>query len=194
LETTLSSTSALSNYFKKLGIFILILMIAPIIASVYGVIHDQVTYTISPEYYTKFKFGQFGLETYWFGGIRNTVAITGIMATWWVGLMIGFVQGLVGMIHKTPGQMLNRVFKAFLLTILITFITGCFGYLFAVLSSPGNPSWWFPDNLEDKEAFITVGYIHNSGYMGGLLGMIGGIILQVRMKGKIVDSSGKHNR
>lgn len=46
---------------KKFLILILIILIAPIIGGLYGILHDQLTYTISPEYYTKFKFYQFGL-------------------------------------------------------------------------------------------------------------------------------------
>jgi hypothetical protein len=46
---------------KKFVAFPLILIIAPLVAGLYGIFHDQLTYTISPEYYTKFKFIQFGL-------------------------------------------------------------------------------------------------------------------------------------
>ena len=41
---------------QKLAVLILILIIAPIMAAVYGAIHDQLSFTISPEYFTKFKF------------------------------------------------------------------------------------------------------------------------------------------
>ena len=30
-----------------------------LIAGAYGILHDQITYTISPEYFTKLKFEQF---------------------------------------------------------------------------------------------------------------------------------------
>lgn len=45
----------------KLLSFLLIIFVSPFIAGLYGVLHDQLTYTIAPEYYTKFKFYQFGL-------------------------------------------------------------------------------------------------------------------------------------
>jgi hypothetical protein len=182
LETTLRSTTSLYTPLKKLGIFVLILIISAGMAAVYGVIHDQITYTISSEYYTKFKFEQFGLDTHRFGGIRNTVAITGIIATWWVGLVIGFVQGTVGLMHRSPGEMFHRIFKALLCTILITFCTGLSGFIFSFFSD--NPDWWFPEDLQDKRAYITVGFIHNYGYVGVLLGLIGGVILQFRLKKK----------
>ena len=54
---------------RKLATFFIIVLAAIVIASLYGVGHDQVTYTISPEYYTKFKFIQFNLAD---SGERST--------------------------------------------------------------------------------------------------------------------------
>ena len=47
---------------KKLGIFIISIFIAVLLAGIYGMLHDQVTYSISPEYFTVFKFEQFGFQ------------------------------------------------------------------------------------------------------------------------------------
>ena len=33
--------------------------VGSVLAGVYGIFHDQVTYAISPEYFTKLKFDQF---------------------------------------------------------------------------------------------------------------------------------------
>lgn len=46
---------------NKLKVFLLIIILPTIIAGFYGILHDQLTYTISSEYFTKFKFYQFGL-------------------------------------------------------------------------------------------------------------------------------------
>jgi len=39
---------------KKIGVLFLTVITAPIIAEVYGALHDQITYTISSEYFTVF--------------------------------------------------------------------------------------------------------------------------------------------
>jgi hypothetical protein len=89
---------------KKYLVLLLIIALSPLIAGLYGSIHDQLTYTISPEYYTKFKFYQFGL--YDIGNEahlphpRTAVAVVGFLATWWMGLPIGAVLGAVGMMQK----------------------------------------------------------------------------------------------
>ena len=59
-----------------------------------GSIHDQVTYSISPEYFTKFKYQQFGFDPAWFGGHRQTVAVIGFLATWWMGIIHWHFIGL----------------------------------------------------------------------------------------------------
>lgn len=55
-----------------------------VLAGLYGIVHDQLTYSIGPEYFTKLKFEQFrwanlGLPP------RVLVAEIGFLATWWVG-------------------------------------------------------------------------------------------------------------
>ena len=47
--------------FKKILTVFLIAVSASVIAGIYGIIHDQITYTVSPEYYMRFKFLQFNL-------------------------------------------------------------------------------------------------------------------------------------
>lgn len=74
---------------KKFSILIPIVIITPIIGGLYGILHDQLTYSISPEYYTKFKFYQFGLMDMGneaiFPNPRIEVSAVGFMATWWMG-------------------------------------------------------------------------------------------------------------
>jgi hypothetical protein len=48
-----------------------------LLTGLYGIVHDQLTYSISSEYFTKFKYEQFGFEPAWFGGHRPTVAVIG---------------------------------------------------------------------------------------------------------------------
>ncbi len=158
-------------------------------AGIYGILNDQITYTISPEYYTKFKFYQFGLMDLGneaiFPNPRVEVAKVGFLATWWVGLPIGIILGLVGLIHKTGKQMKAITFKAILFAILVTFICGLIGLLYGKFYlSYSNPDWWFPENLIDKKNFIAVGSMHNFSYMGGLIGLIVGIVYSVRYKSK----------
>lgn len=73
-------------------------------AELYGIVHDDATYTIAPEHFTRFKYEQFGFEPSWFGGDRQTVAVIGFLATCWTGMFIGLAPGLAGLIGFLYGK------------------------------------------------------------------------------------------
>ena len=97
---------------RKFGILSSTIFISIILAGLYGIIHDQITYTISPEYFTKFKYQQFGFEPAWFGGHRQTVIIIGFLATWWTGIIIGIGLGSTGLIFNDHKKMSRAIKKA----------------------------------------------------------------------------------
>ena len=167
---------------RKFAVFSATIFISILLAGLYGVLHDQVTYSIAPEYFTKFKYNQFGFEPQWFGGHRQTVAVIGFLATWWTGMFIGLVLGLTALIFKDHKAMSRAIRKAITVTFCFTIVTGISGFLYGrfVLTKTG-VEWWLPDNLVDKNAFIIVGSIHNFSYLGGLLGLVAGIYYLIRL-------------
>jgi hypothetical protein len=172
---------------KKIGVLIATLLLTMLIAGCYGILHDQVTYTISREYFTKFKFIQFGLADEDLAPElpepRQAVAIVGFLATWWTGVFIGLGLGLTGLAFPTPGSMFRAIMGATGVTLLVTLLSGIIGGIYGrcYLARHG-VDWWLPEHLEHKRDFITVGSIHNFSYLGGLLGLIAGIIYLIRRK------------
>lgn len=77
-----------------------------LVATVYGIVNDQITVTLSPEYFSVFKREQFGpfLSAI---GLENaptrlqSVAV-GILATWWFGLLLGIILSLAGASGDRP--------------------------------------------------------------------------------------------
>jgi hypothetical protein len=169
---------------KKIGIFIVIIIISVLFASTYGALHDQVTYSISSEYFTIFKFDQFGFTDWGNNNPRATTALIGILATWWVGLFIGIIQGLVALIHKTPELMFQFAFRAVLITLVITILFGLIGYIVETINPQTYPNCCFPYTIKDGKSFQIVGSIHNYGYAGGEIGAFIGIVYQIIMKRK----------
>jgi hypothetical protein len=168
---------------------ILIIIIAPIIAGLYGILHDQLTYTIPPEYYTKFKFYQFGLigigNEAIFPNPRLEVCVVGFLVTWWMGIPIGLILGLVGLIHFDWKRMFKITLNAFLIAIIITYLTGLIGLVYGYFFLSTQPkqeftNWYLPLNLIDFKNFIAVGSMHNFSYLGGLTGHIAGLIYSAR--------------
>jgi hypothetical protein len=163
---------------KKFLYFGFIVCLSPVIAGLYGVLHDQFTYTLSPEYYTKFKFIQFGMYAYGeetvLSNPRVYVSFVGFLATWWMGPPIGIIVAAIGMLHREAERMLRISLIALALAVGIAFVTGLAGLLYgkSILAANG-VDWWLPDTLLDKKNFIAVGSMHNFSYFGGLLGLFG---------------------
>ena len=65
-------------------------VLGALLAGGYGVIHDQITFTIVPEYFHNFKFYQFSYADLGLGD-RVFVGCVGFLATWWVGLIVGWI-------------------------------------------------------------------------------------------------------
>ena len=98
--------------------------------------------------------------------VRTFVAGVGFLATWWVGLIIGIVYSFVGL--SLPSEKL--MYKAALRSLGIAFFSaasfGILGWIFAKLfltDVPVNINGI--SLLKDPCSFITVGSIHNFGYI-----------------------------
>ncbi|WP_196890190.1 hypothetical protein [Aureivirga sp. CE67] len=185
---------------NKIIAFFLILIIGSLLGGVYGILNDQITYTISPEYYTKFKFIQFNFENIGLGtnigdkenpeilvgNPRAGAMIIGFLATWWMGLIIAILLGLFGFIQKDGKTMLNFTFKSFIVTIKVALFFGFIGFVYGKLFlDVNNLNWKFPNNLIDVESYTIVGYMHNLSYLGGFIGLIVGILNQYKLKKKL---------
>ena len=158
---------------RKFGVFAATIFFSILIGGLYGIINDQITFSISPEYFTKFKFRQFGFEPAWFGGSRQTVAVIGFLATWWMGLIIGFVIASVGLVFTNHVTMRKTIIKAIIMALITAIVFAFAGFLWGkcrLLSTGVN--WWMPDDLVDKNNFIVVGSIHNFSYIGGIAGLL----------------------
>ncbi len=125
---------------------------------------------------------------------RIEVSVVGFMATWWMGLPIGLILGLVGLIHKDYKKMFRATMRAIVVTIIVAFITGLVGLAYGRLHlADTGVNWWLPDNLIDTKNFIAVGSMHNFSYLGGLTGLIAGIIYSVRQKRKYATTDTDDN-
>ena len=159
--------------------FILILFFSILIAGIYGVFHDQITYSISNEYYTFFKFNQFSISELAINN-RIKVGIVGFLATWWVGFFLGIIYAFISLFLDTK-KVLKITVKSIFLNICITILFGFLGFLYGYLFLRAeNLNWYIPEQTKNIQDFINVGSIHNFGYMGGLAGLFFGIYYQIK--------------
>jgi len=127
------------------------------------------------DYFTKFKAVQFKDFDYGWP-IRAFVGLIGFLATWWVGLILGWF--LARMSLAKLGRVMNwaefwpRIGAIFAIMILCESA----GYLYGTLRYEQSQELWadWERVYQVKEVgdFARVGHIHNMAYLGGVFGTI----------------------
>ena len=161
-----------------------IAVLGAIVAGFYGILHDQITYSISSEYFTKLKFDQFYYADFGFP-VRIFVSEIGFLATWWVGFISAWFLARIAVPHWPPKLALRRCLIGVFIIICFAFTAGSIGHLLGIHHSNDYSNWQdLSESLgvSDVPSFVHVGYIHNAGYIGGLIGLIVAIIYLLRMK------------
>jgi hypothetical protein len=153
-------------------------VIGAVLAGLYGALHDQVTYSMSSEYFTRLKFAQFYYADF---GLppRVFVAEIGFLATWWVGFVAAWfiVRITVPTFHRAKAFRYNA--RGFLIIFAFAFVAAFVGYLAGCLHGADYSAWEdFASTLGvlDLPSFVRVAYIHNASYLGGLMGLIAAIL------------------
>ncbi len=162
------------------------------IAGIYGICHDQITYTISPEYFTRLKFQQFSYAEI---GLprRGFVAEIGFLATWWVGFSGGWLMARLTVPAWGFRAALRKCAGGFALMMAAALLAGIAGHLLGRFHSP---DWLFWElefgmlGIRDMPAFARVGIIHNASYLGGLAGLITALAVLWRAKRRMVEAGG----
>lgn len=152
-----------------------IALVGALFGGVYGILHDQITYTLSEEYFTRLKFQQFGFQDSDLHP-RVLVGMIGFMATWWVGLITGWMIARMGTAQDgslLPLRAFGRIGLA-LFSMLI--LAALMGYGFGLLCYETREAEWawaaILNGVNDVESFAKVGYIHNFAYLGGVAGTV----------------------
>lgn len=173
-------------------LFLVTLLLLPLIGGLYGALHDQLSYTVSPEYFTHFKYFQFGFDPQRFVGHRPTVAVIGFLATWWVGLFIAVFLAPLSLMFKNPLHMRRELLRATGITLGTAMVCSMLGLgygWFLIHTAP--PGWYLPEGLADEHSFLSVGSMHNMGYLGGVLGLCVAVTVMVwrKKRERYVDAS-----
>ncbi len=146
----------------KLALIPLLFLIACLFAGIYGAVHNQISYTVSPEYFTQFKFHQFGISE----SIPDRIgaAIVGWNAAWWMGIVIGMILipfGLLILGSANYFWAMIRVFGVVAVTTLIVGLTAL-GIAFVVVDTEvaGEISR-YGNEMNDDVAFARAGTMHH---------------------------------
>jgi hypothetical protein len=157
-----------------------------LLAGFYGILHDQITYSISPEYFTRLKFAQFHYADF---GLPSRIFVLeiGFLATWWVGFIGGWFLARMAVPAFPPAQARQHCFCGFGVVLGCAFAGSMAGFGLGLLPGPAADfSAWqgfvTTHGVVDLKGFVRVAYIHNASYSGGLIGLIIALLHIRRMR------------
>ncbi|MBI3921248.1 MAG: hypothetical protein HY318_07515, partial [Armatimonadetes bacterium] len=161
---------------------LLLLYVVPvciIAASLYGILNDQVTVTLSPEYFSKLKHYQFLPTLHLIGlaesPLRVQAVVVGVAATWWVGLLMSPTIWLGSVVGGRPVATYRQTTKAIGHALLITATMAALGFLTGWFFGTPVPSIWCVNRelpIRLGRPFAAVGWAHGLAYLGGFFGTI----------------------
>jgi len=157
-----------------------IALLGAIVAGSYGALHDQISYAISPEYFTKLKFRQFADADFGWPP-RVFASEIGFLATWWVGLFGGWFVARAGLAEIPPPSRRKCVVRAFAIVLTVASLIGAIGALLGVVVTRVSDLREWSEaqqalGIQDLRAFVIVAYLHFAGYLGALAGLILAIV------------------
>ncbi len=158
--------------------FVAIIGMCVIVAIGYGIVHDQITARVCVEYFTVGHPPVFETEDPTLLGLG-----WGIIATWWVGALLGILLARAALTGKTPPRTIRSLVRPVVLLMLVTGISAlCAGVAGWIAANQG---WVFLIEPlasvlpQDKHAaFLADLWAHTTSY---LVGAVGGGIVCVRV-------------
>jgi hypothetical protein len=162
---------------KKLTLLPVLLGFGCLVSGGYGALHNQISYTVSPDYFHGFKFRQFAIpETQ---QNRLGASIVGWHASWWMGLIIGVPVLLAGLVMPDWMTYMSRCLVAYGIVAATALMVGLLAlawasYAITPTNLPVDPA--YKPGHAARVAFNRAGTMHNFSYIGGFLGILTGTI------------------
>ncbi|AFV00110.1 hypothetical protein [Simiduia agarivorans] len=169
----------------KVGVYLVMLVVAVFVAAIYGVIQGQFSYTLSTEYFSQYRFKQ--LNILWaYDYPRLGVALVGAVTSWWVGAVLSIVVGLFGFMFSSPSLMAKYLTRTLCLVIGVVFSASVLGLGYGYYSIDHEAvvqimPWMYP-GVSDPIQFMRVGFMYNGSFIGGFLGLIFGVLYIIYSK------------
>jgi hypothetical protein len=161
---------------RSISIFIL----AALAAGLYGAIHDQISYTISPEYFTHIKFKQFAWLHVDFG-TRTNVGLIGFVAI--CGILVAYRLRNIEARHLLIRFACLRLGLVLATSALVA--SGMSFYSYAQEAKTLVAHWQHTAEhymISDPLPFAIVAQMHRMSYVGGAIGMFW-LLLPVKISG-----------
>lgn len=160
----------------KLGVFLALLLTSMLAAGAFGALHNQVSYSVGPDYYHQLKFLQFGIPA----DVQPRIgaALVGWQASWWMGLIVGLPPFLLGLLLLSPaGTIWAAGLRAIAAVLMVTTTASVLGLVFGLMAVDQQvvQQVALPDRIHDPVGFLRAGAMHDASYIGGFLGIFAAV-------------------
>lgn len=157
----------------KFPTFFLLVALAALAAAIFGALHNQLSYSVGPDYFLGIKFPQFGIPEG--TSPRFGAAQVGILASWWMGVLVGLPAFLFGLftVPNARSYLAAGIGGIGLVLVLATFaaLAGLVGGIMAEATGILDGYLTPPDGI-DRGDFLRAGFMHDASYLGGALGAL----------------------
>lgn len=119
-------------------------------------------------------------------------SLIGVLASWWMGLIIGLPVAVVTLFAPDPKIMRRLFVRTSILVVVLTLLSGLVALLYAliVFSSDYLPIWMDGRIVSNPVRFSQAANMHNHSYLGGLIGLIVGLVYALwnvrRLRGRVL--------
>ncbi|HEY1195582.1 hypothetical protein [Flavobacterium sp.] len=171
---------------KKAVVFVCTIFLSIVIALLFGILHNQFTYTISDELFKEVFFERFGFIEYGRETPRLTASIIGAWAVWWIGLYAGLLFAFIGLFFPGAKMMIKSISRAILIMLAVTTFTGLLGLCYGFFGfSNLEEHCCFPLKINNIKNLIAASEMHRFSYVGGAIGVVLGTSRQIKTLLKI---------
>ncbi|MBF9047788.1 hypothetical protein LSUCC0031_11740 [Rhodobacterales bacterium LSUCC0031] len=155
----------------KFPTFFMLMAFAACAAAIFGALHNQLSYTVGPDYFHSLKFAQFAIPPEM--PPRLGAALVGAQASWWMGAAVAgpaFIYGLFS-VPNAQSYLAAGLGAIGLVIVLATMaaLTGLIGGLVADNTGLLDGVLRIPQGV-DQSDFLRAGFMHEAAYIAGALG------------------------
>jgi hypothetical protein len=170
----LAGNSISTQSISQMKQVVLIILLCIGLAIVYGIVHDQITIRICVEYFTIGHPRVFQTDS-----ITVLALGWGLIASWWVGLIIGVPLAIAARVGNRPRRSAHSLIRPMLILLVVMGASAVLaGFIGNYLAEKGSVVLLDPLWTEVPEqrhvAFLTDLWAHSASY---IVGFVGGVVL-----------------
>ena len=157
----------------KFPTFFLLIALAALSAAIFGALHNQLSYSVGPDYFLSLKFAQFGIPEG--TAPRLGAAIVGAQASWWMGAAVALPAFLYGLfsVPRVQSYLAAGIGAIGLVLVLATFaaLAGLVGGMVVAATGLLDEHLIPPEGVARAD-FLRAGFMHDASYLAGGLGAL----------------------